>query len=73
MNVYLWKRLVKDTTGPGPTRRILNRRAHGLAASLVTTSFVPRFADVTAAGDAWPGYLVVRLIVMVPTLPSWSR
>jgi uncharacterized protein len=64
MNVYLWKRLVKDTTGPGRTRRILTLVLVALAAVLVAALVVPRFADVTAAGwYAWPGYLWFGLVV----------
>ena len=64
MNVYLWKRLVKDTTGPGRTRRILTLVFVALATVLIATLVVPRFADVTAAGwYAWPGYLWFGLVV----------
>ena len=64
MNVYLWKRLAKDTTGPGRTRRILTVVHMALAVLLVTTLVLPRFADVTAAGwYAWPAYLWFGLIV----------
>jgi uncharacterized protein len=64
MNVYLWKRLVKDTTGPGWTRRILTLVLVALALVLVAALVVPRFADVTAAGwYAWPGYLWFGLVV----------
>ena len=58
MNVYLWKRLVKDTTGPGRTRRILTAVLIALALLLVATLVVPRFVDVPKSGwYAWPGYL----------------
>ena len=64
MTVYLWKRLVKDTTAPGRTRRIFTLVLIALALLLVATLVVPRFADVTAAGwYAWPGYLWFGLIV----------
>ena len=64
MNVYLWKRLVKDTTGPGRTRRILTLVFVGIASVLVAALVVPRFADVTAAAwYAWPGYLWFGLVV----------
>ncbi len=63
MNVYLWKRLVKDTTGPGRTRRILTGVLVGLAVLLVATLVVPRFVDVPKSGwYAWPGYLWFGLI-----------
>jgi predicted MPP superfamily phosphohydrolase len=63
MNVYVWKRLVKDTTGPGRTRRILTVALVGLALLLVATLVVPRFVDVPKSGwYAWPGYLWFGLI-----------
>jgi len=64
MNVYLWKRLVKDTTGPGHTRRILTAVLVALALLLVAALVGPRFAGVREAGwYAWPGYLWFGLIV----------
>ena len=64
MTVYLWKRLVKDTTAPGRTRRTFTLVLIALALLIVATLVVPRFADVTAAGwYAWPGYLWFGLIV----------
>jgi uncharacterized protein len=64
MNVYLWKRLVKDTTGPGRARRIFTGVLIALALLLVATLVVPRFVDVPAAGwYAWPGYLWFGLLV----------
>ena len=63
MNVYLWKRLVKDTTGPGRTRRILTGVLVALAVLLVATLVVPRFVEVPKSGwYAWPGYLWFGLI-----------
>lgn len=63
MNVYLWKRLVKDTTGPGRTRRILTVVLIALAALLVATLVVPRFFDVPESSwYAWPGYLWFGLL-----------
>ena len=63
MNVYLWKRLVKDTTGPGRTRRILTAVIIALALLLVATLVVPRFVDVPKSGwYAWPGYLWFGLL-----------
>ncbi|MGZ5377346.1 MAG: metallophosphoesterase, partial [Mycobacterium sp.] len=63
MNVYLWKRLVKDTTGSGRTRRILTAVLIALAALLVATLVVPRFFDVPKSGwYAWPGYLWFGLL-----------
>ncbi len=63
MNVYLWKRLVKDTTGPGRTRRILTAVLIALALLLVATLVVPRFFDVPESSwYAWPGYLWFGLL-----------
>ncbi len=64
MNVYLWKRLVKDTTRPGSTRRILTGVLISFALLLVATLVVPRFAGVAKSGwYAWPGYLWFGLTV----------
>jgi predicted MPP superfamily phosphohydrolase len=58
MNVYVWKRLVKDTTRPGRIRRMLTAVLIGLAVLLVVTLVVPRFTGVSKSGwYAWPGYL----------------
>ncbi|MFI5506318.1 metallophosphoesterase [Mycobacterium sp. NPDC051804] len=58
MNVYVWKRLVKDTTRPGRTRWILTAVLIGLAVLLVAALVVPRFTSVSKSGwYAWPGYL----------------
>jgi predicted MPP superfamily phosphohydrolase len=63
MNVYLWKRLVSDTTGPGRTRRILTVVLIALALLLVATLVVPRFVDVPKSGwYVWPGYLWFGLL-----------
>ena len=85
MNVYLWKRLVKDTTGPGRTRRILTGVLVALAVLLVATLVVPRFVEVPKSGwYAWPGYLwfgliaylFLTLLVLEPlrlALRAWVR
>jgi len=58
MNVYVWKRLVKDTTRPGRTRLFLAAVLIGLALLLVVALVVPRFTAVSKSGwYAWPGYL----------------
>ncbi|MEU4398599.1 metallophosphoesterase [Micromonospora orduensis] len=76
IHLYLWKRLVRDTTTPGRWRR-----AGGIAA-LVLAFLVPVTLTSTQAGLywlAWPGYLwlalmfylLVALIVLeVPMLVS---
>jgi len=85
MNFYVWKRLVKDTTRPGRTRRILTAVLIGLAVLLVATLVVPRFTDVSKSGwYAWPGYLwfgviaylFLTLLVLEPVrlvLRGWVR
>ncbi|MER5700448.1 metallophosphoesterase [Micromonospora sp. NPDC002296] len=74
LHFYLWKRLVKDTTGPGRWRRI------GAVAALALALLVPATMIGTRAGLfwlAWPGYLwlavmfyllVVLLVLEVPML-----
>jgi predicted MPP superfamily phosphohydrolase len=64
MNVYVWKRLVRDTTGPGRTRRILTVVLVALALLLVATLVVPRVVGLRESGwYAWPGYLWFGVIV----------
>ncbi len=58
MHLYLWKRLVKDTTGPGRTRWMLTAALVALAGILVAALVLPRVIGVTDSGwIAWPGYL----------------
>lgn len=64
MNVYVWKRFVKDTTRPGRTRRTLTAVLVGLGVLLLVALVVPRFTDVSKAGwYAWPGYLWFGVLV----------
>ncbi|SBT53156.1 hypothetical protein GA0070621_4689 [Micromonospora narathiwatensis] len=59
IHVYLWKRLVRDTTGPGRWRRI------GGFAVLLLALLVPITLAGTHAGMfwlAWPGYLWLALM-----------
>ncbi|MFY1625788.1 metallophosphoesterase [Micromonospora sp. WMMD735] len=73
IHFYLWKRLVKDTTGPGRWRRV------GTVVALVLAVLVPAtMAGTQVAGAfwlAWPGYLwlavmfyllIVLLVLEVP-------
>jgi predicted MPP superfamily phosphohydrolase len=58
MHLYLWKRLVKDTTRPGRTRWILTAVLIALMTLLVATLILPRVTELTESGwFAWPGYL----------------
>ncbi|MET8040821.1 metallophosphoesterase [Micromonospora sp. NPDC005215] len=59
IHLYLWKRLVRDTTNPGRWRRI------GGIAALVLALLVPATLAGTQAGLywlAWPGYLWLALM-----------
>jgi uncharacterized protein len=57
MTWYLWKRLVKDTTRPGRTRRILTALLLVLTALMIATLVLPRVIGVTESSwFAWPGY-----------------
>ncbi|MFB1295356.1 metallophosphoesterase [Mycobacterium sp. pW049] len=63
MHLYVWKRLVRDTTRPGRTRWLLSALVGALMLLLVATLFVPRFFGVEEAGwFAWPGYLWFGLL-----------
>jgi uncharacterized protein len=85
MTLYLWKRLVKDTTGPGRPRRVLTAGLVVLTLLVVATLALPRVIGVTAsAWFAWPGYLwfamvvylVLILLVAEPVrlaLRGWTR
>ncbi|MEU5671010.1 metallophosphoesterase [Micromonospora sp. NPDC047753] len=74
IHLYLWKRLVQDTTAPGRWRRV------GGIAALVLALLVPVTMAGTQAGLywlAWPGYLwlalmfyllIVLIVLEVPML-----
>jgi uncharacterized protein len=82
MHLYLWKRLVKDTTRPGGTRWILTAVLIALMTVLVATLILPRIIGVTdSAWFAWPGYfwfglavyLFLTLLVLEPVrLALWG-
>jgi uncharacterized protein len=58
IHLYVWKRLIKDTTQPGRTRWLLTAGMVGLALLLVAALVVPRIAGPSgSAWFAWPGYL----------------
>jgi uncharacterized protein len=62
-HLYIWKRLIKDTTGPGRTRWTLTGVLVTLAVLLVGTLVLPRAADrIEPAWLAWPGYLWFALV-----------
>lgn len=84
-HLYVWKRVIKDTTGPGLTRWVLTAVFLALAALLVMTLFVPRFTGIDeSAWFAWPGYswfalvgyLLLTLLVLEPVrlaLRGWVK
>ncbi len=62
IHLYLWKRLVKDTTQPGRERWFLTFVLIALAMLLVATLILPRAIGMTEpAWYAWPGYLWLGL------------
>jgi predicted MPP superfamily phosphohydrolase len=63
MTLYLWKRLVKDTTSPGRTRWVLTAALLLLTLLLVATLVLPRVTGLSeATWLAWPGYLWFGLL-----------
>jgi uncharacterized protein len=61
---YLWKRLVKDTTSPGPLRGVLTWVFVFLGVLLVATLVLPRVIGPTASTwFAWPGYVWFALVI----------
>ncbi|BBY19227.1 metallophosphoesterase [Mycolicibacterium litorale] len=82
IHLYLWKRLVKDTTRPGRTRRILTVVLLGCLALLMAALILPRTVGVReAAWAAWPGYLwfglaaylLLALLVLEPVRLVFRR
>jgi predicted MPP superfamily phosphohydrolase len=64
MSLYVWKRLVKDTTTTGRARRALTAVLVGLTLLLAATLVVPRVAGISEpAWLAWPAYLWFGLLV----------
>jgi len=64
LHLYLWKRLVRDTTGPGRTRRVLTIITIALALLVVATLTLPRRIGIAASQwFAWPGYIWFGLVV----------
>src|SRR5690606_5555912 len=63
MHLYLWKRLVKDTTTAGRTRRLLTAGLTVRGVVLAATLIGPRLIELTeSAWFAWPGYLWFGLL-----------
>lgn len=85
MHVYVWKRLIKDTTMSGPTRWLLTAGLIVLGLLLVGTLILPRATDATLpiwlewAGWLWfalVAYLFLTLLVLEPVrlvLRRWIR
>jgi predicted MPP superfamily phosphohydrolase len=85
IHLYLWKRLVRDTTRPGRGRRILTAVLLGLFALLFAALILPRVVGVRESTVfAWPGYLwfalaaylMLTLLVLEPVrlaLRGWTR
>src|SRR4051794_38084312 len=63
MHLYLWKRLIKDTTVAGRTRWILTAAFVALMALLFAALILPRIVGVAGSTwFAWPGYLWFGLV-----------
>lgn len=63
MHLYVWKRLIKDTTR-GRTRWVLSGLFIGLIAILIATLVLPRAAGLhEQSWLAWPGYLWFGVVV----------
>jgi uncharacterized protein len=85
LQLYLWKRLIKDTTRPGRTRKILTSLLVALTVLLLATLILPReIGPSESTWFAWPGYvwfalvvyLVLALLVLEPVrlvLRAWAR
>ena len=85
IHVYLWKRLIKDTTRSGRTRWILTTILIAPATLLLATLIAPRAFGLTESGwFAWPGYfwfglaayLFLTLLVLEPVrlaLRGWTK
>ncbi|MGA5466122.1 metallophosphoesterase [Mycobacterium sp. NPDC050041] len=85
MHLYLWKRLIRDTTRPGRVRWALTAALVVCALLLVAALVVPRTFGVTSLGwFAWPGflwfglaaYLFLTSLVLEPVrllLRGWVR
>ena len=85
IHLYLWKRLIQDTTRPGRTRSILTAILIALGTLLIATLVAPRVFGLAESGWlAWPGYfwfglaayLFLVLLVLEPVrlaLRGWAE
>lgn len=85
MHFYIWIRVIKNTTSPGRSRRLLTTIFLALTALLFATLILPRVIGLTeSAWFAWPGYvwfalavyLFLTLLVLEPVrlvLRGWVR
>ncbi|CAN5826487.1 metallophosphoesterase [soil metagenome] len=85
IHVYFWKRLVKDTTGPGRNRWLLTGLLAVGPALLIAALNLPKLVGIeTAAWVSWGGfiwmavvlYLFLALLVLEPVrlaLRSWVK
>jgi hypothetical protein len=70
MHLYLWKRLIRDTTRPGLVRWVLTADLVICALLLVAALVVPRTFGVTSLGWlAWPGYVWFGVAQRQPPVP----
>lgn len=62
IHVYIWKRLIKDTSPPLGVQRALTGALIVLAMLMLATLFLPRITGMVASGwIAWPGFLWMAL------------
>ena len=70
MSLYVWKRLVKDTTRRGRIRRVLTAVHVALTVLLAATLILPRVAGVTESWwFAWPGYFWFGMVARTVAMP----
>jgi uncharacterized protein len=82
IHLYLWKRLIKDTTQPGRVRWLLTAGMVGLALLVMAALIGPRIVGPSESEwFAWPGYLwfglavylFLILLVLEPVLLALRR
>src|ERR1700754_1519437 len=75
MTLYLWKRLVKDTTSPGRVRRALTAVLIVLTVLLIAALDLPRVVGVTAPpwfagpGSLWFAVVVFLFLILLVLEP----